>query len=258
MKEISCLTVTQPSHIDTLPYSIRDFARQNFARKELVIVHDGSEEFHLSITALADRYPDEQIVVKKVTGPRSLGALRNIAVDAASGDLICQWDDDDRYHSERLMAQYTQLVKQGCDFCFLTDQLHLFSNTCELFWDNWNLETFPMNLIQGSIMGRRAQMPIYPQLDRGEDTPVVLEIIRKGCRVAELTGHGYLYLYVYNGKNTWNFQHHGEISAWKRYRQPQLEQNIEQIRRALKDYDLMHLPLKLPYDGGCIIVNEVE
>ena len=252
---ISCLTVTRPGRIDLLECSVRCFARQSWQDKELVIVHDGDDEFDADLTALSGRYPAESIRSRRVPPGLSLGALRNLSVEAAAGEFICQWDDDDLSHPRRLEIQYRQQAADQADFSFFTDQLHWFENTGEFFWDDWNVERFPMNLIQGTLMGRRSRMPSYPALERGEDTPLLQALHRRGDRLSALGGRGYLYIYRYTGRNAWGLSHHAAISAWKRYGKKRLEAQRDVLVRHLREYDLSLTNAKFTHDEGAMIVE---
>ncbi len=252
---VSCLTVSRPGRLAQLSQSLRCFSRQTFSERELVIVHDGDDTFARALRAVVDAFPGERIRTVRSPGGRTLGALRNLSVCSAAGEIVCQWDDDDLYHPERLAVQYARLREADGDFCFFTDQLHWFQNTDEFFWDDWNVEHYPMNLIQGTLMGRRSMMPSYPDLARGEDTPLLQELHRNGTRLVTLDGHGYLYIYTYSGDNAWNLSHHGAISAWKRLRREALEARREVLARHLKDFGLPLSRARFPHDDGVMVLD---
>lgn len=252
---ISCLTVTQPGRLVELEQSIRGFARQTHSERELVIVHDGDNAFDRDIRKLLETFPGNRFHLERARPGSSLGTLRNRTVQLAGGDLVCQWDDDDLYHPERLETQYRRLMETESDFCFLTDQLHWFLNTGEFFWDDWNVEHWPMNLIQGTLLGRRAMLPAYPEIARGEDTPVLQALHRDGVRLTGLGDHGYLYIYTYSGKNAWDLAHHAAISQWKRLRRGQLEARRETLARQLGGYDLPLPEARFPHDEGALVVD---
>lgn len=252
---ISCLAVTQPGRLEQLEHSIRSFSRQTYTRRELVIVHDGDDEFQQSLQSTLRRFPGDRFRLVRAEPGTSLGELRNLSVRSARGDLLCQWDDDDLYHPRRLAAQYQRLTESGSDFCFLTDQLHWFQTTDEFFWDDWNVEPYPMNLIQGTLMGRRAMVPEYPALARGEDTPVLQTLFRSGAKLIDLSGSGYLYIYTYSGKNAWDFAHHAAISRWKRLPAAQLEARRGLLVRELKRYDLPLRKVRFPGDDGALVIE---
>src|SRR5690348_11063690 len=108
---ISCLTVTQEGRLNSLAFAISDFARQTERDRELVIVHDGGGAFHERVIATARRHETAEIRVVHVpaSSRSTLGALRNASLEAARGDYVCQWDDDDRHHPRRLEVQMEAL-----------------------------------------------------------------------------------------------------------------------------------------------------
>ncbi|MDZ7839253.1 MAG: glycosyltransferase family A protein [Gammaproteobacteria bacterium] len=251
---ISCLTVTQSGRLEELARSVRCFARQTHPERELVVVHDGADAFDRDLRSLLEHFPTERIHIERAAPGTSLGALRNLSLRHARGGLVCQWDDDDLYHPGRLAAQYGRLVETGADFCFLTDQLHWFQNTGEFFWDDWNVEPWPMNLIQGTLLGRHALMPAYPDLGRGEDTPVLQALFESGAKLTGLGGRGCLYIYTYSGNNAWDLAHHAAISKWKRLRRGPLEARYDELAHHLRDYELPIARARFPHDEGELIV----
>jgi hypothetical protein len=139
---------------------------------------------------------------------------------------------------------------ENSDFCFLTDQLHHFAANRTMYWDDWNLEAYPLNLVHGSLLGSKAAMGRYPPLARGEDTPLILDLLRRSRRIARLREHGYLYVYVFDEQNAWDYDHHAAISAWKRFHGPRLLALEPTLRARLAEYDPPLGPFVMPYEGG--------
>ena len=152
---ISCLTVTQPGHLALLERSVDCFVRQDHPEREMVIVHDGGASYHSDILRLVSRRRGHDIAVHREAPGRPLGALRNAALAVAKHPVVCQWDDDDLYHPQRLSIQYQRLRETNGDFCFFTEQLHWFERPNHWYWDDWTCEQPPMHLIQGTLMGRK-------------------------------------------------------------------------------------------------------
>jgi hypothetical protein len=74
---ISCLTVTRETRFRSLELAVGDFARQTWAERELVIVHDGDAAFDAKLKRLAAAHDAAPIAVHR-TGPgQTLGDLRN-------------------------------------------------------------------------------------------------------------------------------------------------------------------------------------
>lgn len=249
---ISCLCVTMPSRLPLLERAVGDFAAQSHADAELVVVHDGGAEFEARVQALAGRHAARPIRVHAAVPGGSLGALRNLSVQLAQGDLVCQWDDDDRHHPRRLALQAEAMREQAADFCFLADQLHWFSQAGELYWDDWDAEPYPMNFVHGTLLGRKAAMPAYAGLPRGEDTALVREILRAGHRVARLRDRGWAYVYVYHGGNVFDAAHHAAISTLKRYSGARLLAREGLLRERLAEYAPPLGALRMPFEDGAL------
>lgn len=238
---ISCLMVTQTGREKECRASIESFARQTFSATELIIVHDGTADFHRALSMIAAEHPGAKILIFAEPAGQSLGTLRNRSVVLAAYPYICQWDDDDLSHPARLACQFAHLKKTDSDFCFMTDQLHLFTAEKQLFWDDWSVESYPGNLIQGTILGRRDLLGIYPDLPRGEDTELVFRLVKEGHKIASLSDYGWMYIYTYNGRNAWSLDHHKAISRWKRLNYGSLKERLSLLEEKLRDY-------RLPYD----------
>src|SRR5512142_2180234 len=87
------------------PRAIEYFLRQDYANKELIIVDDGTD-------AVGDLVPnDPQIRYIRLDEHRLLGEKRNLCVEAARGDLIMHWDDDDWCASHRISYQVGELLR---------------------------------------------------------------------------------------------------------------------------------------------------
>ena len=253
---ISCLTITQPGRLSELARAIDCFRVQTFRERELVIVHDGAPEFHHAVEQLLGNEGDKGLFhLHAVPGGSTLGELRNFAVELAQYPIVCQWDDDDLYHPRRLEIQFAYLKIQSADFCFLTDQLHFFEQERRLFWDNWNVDPPPMNLIQGTLMGNKYLLGRYPALKRGEDTPVVMDLIRRGHKVAALGDVGWLYIYVYTGKNVWDREHHAAISRWKHLRGERLKAQIPLLDARLREYPTALGTVNISCDEQSLTLN---
>jgi glycosyltransferase involved in cell wall biosynthesis len=255
---ISCLTVTRPQRLALLRLAIADFARQVYRERELVVVHDGGAGFERALDALAREHPDAAVRILAVDPGRTLGELRNAALDHARGEFVCQWDDDDRYHPQRLALQRDALVREDAACCFLSDQLHWFPQRGTLYWDDWDVEPYPMNVVQGTLLARRDALPRYDALARGEDTPFVVRILGAGHRVARLRDAGWSYVYVYHGTNAWDEAHHAAISRLKHLRPARLLARETELRARLAEY-VPPLPrARMSCGDGVLVVGESE
>jgi glycosyltransferase involved in cell wall biosynthesis len=256
---ISCLCVTRGDRLGLLSDAVADFVGQTFPDRELVILHDGDDAVHAGVCAIVAAQPDVSIRVERAPrGPR-LGGLRNIAIARARGEWICQWDDDDRCHPERLRLQWEHAESERADVNYLVDQLHWFLPDNLLFWDDWSGEQYPLNLIQGTILARRAAIPPYPDISRGEDTLQTHALLRaeaaNALRVSRLRGAGWCYIYRFHGGNVFDASHHRAISAIKRIPAPRLLPRLALLRERLKDYRPALPPLGTPVGTGTELLS---
>lgn len=247
---VSCLMVTQPGREGLIRRSIECFNRQTLGPRQLVIVHDGDRAFIRRLREMPEAARCEDLTIVDAGPGARLGALRNQSIEVARHEFVCQWDDDDLHHPEFLARQYDRLVEGEADFCFLTDQWHYFEGRGFVFWDDWSMSRPPLDLIEGSLFGRRDRMPNYPDLAVGEDTPLVREIVRRSTPIARLSDHGWLMMYSWHGANAWNFRHHLAISQARRMREEALSARIALIETALDDYPLTVRRLRFPCDDG--------
>lgn len=84
-----------------IPQAIARFLAQDYPDLELVILDDGEG-------SVADLVPNDARIryyAKRTGGLRSIGYLRNMCCDIASGGLIAHWDDDDWSSPDRISSQ---------------------------------------------------------------------------------------------------------------------------------------------------------
>lgn len=191
---VSCLMVTgQRPHLAAL--AIEAFRRQTYPHKELVIIDD-SETDTLGPILTGGDAAIRWIRVSRENKP--LGALRNLALAEARGDLLCQWDDDDLSAPIRIERQVRALGATGAEACGL---LRL-----QLWWPtrDW-MATSSNRVWECALLWRKGAIPAYPEIRSGEDTPPVKAIVARG-RVAMIDSPG-LYTYSYHGQNTFPDEH---------------------------------------------------
>jgi glycosyltransferase involved in cell wall biosynthesis len=214
---ISCLTVTL-DRLVLLKEAIRCFCDQTYPRKELVIVTNGTERYKQAIDRYIQSLNRSDIrCIALAEQDYTLGKLRNIAVAAASGAIVCQWDDDDLYHPERLRIQYEYMEHHHARACLMTDYLHFFHAVREMFWVNWTNRTADKrhHLLPGTLLMYKDERFRYPESGpsaiRGEDDALIDQIYSY-VDVADLSSFGYLYIYTYHGKNTFSKDHHARLA----------------------------------------------
>ncbi len=180
--------------------AVRCYQAQTYPNKELVVVDDGAEDLAPVLAALP-AHEVTYVKLKKKPG-HVLGHLRNVALDAAEGELLTQWDDDDWYHPERV-ARQAHLLQQGYDACTLAGALmHL--DTRRFFYHPYI--GLLKDGVPGTIMHRRDAAIRYPEMRRAEDTAYLKAWMAK--RYAKLPAdEAHLFIRCFHGDNTWEQKH---------------------------------------------------
>jgi len=199
---ISCICVTK-DRSDYLRRAVLCFISQDYQNKELVI--SIPEDDDLSKIVVDDIQENNLIKIKVIKRSKemSLGNARNQAISRCSGEYICIWDDDDWYHTSRLNYQFNCLKTVNFRFqaCVLSRIIlyDLISKTAYYsFSYTWDGTLFCKKeiLLQNQ----------YANSNFGEDTHVISFLSGKNQLL--LTEKApYLYIYVYHGENTWDYNH---------------------------------------------------
>jgi glycosyltransferase involved in cell wall biosynthesis len=211
-EKVSCLLVTLPvpERFGYFTRCVAAYCRQTHPSTELVIVFDESTaDARAAILGhvASLRRPDIRLV--EIPGKHTLGALRNASMDHATGDVLCQWDDDDLHHPQRVERQLAALAASGGQALCLEDVMQFFAGSRMLYWTNWRAT--PVKSFPGSLMVRRAAAIRYPETGAdaklGEDTVVSLRLQEQGV-MRVLAGAPHLFVYVSHGANSWHDEHH--------------------------------------------------
>ncbi|MEA3018002.1 MAG: hypothetical protein QOI38_2724, partial [Sphingomonadales bacterium] len=145
---ISCIMPTQgrPAFV---AQAIAYFQRQDYPARELVIVHHDDSDLPDAAAA-----PGIRLVR---TSQASIGGMRNAAVEAARGDIIVHWDDDDWHGPRRLSRQADPILQGIADVTGFNDTLFMSVATRE-FWSvspGLYARLFVENIHGGTMMFRR-------------------------------------------------------------------------------------------------------
>jgi glycosyltransferase involved in cell wall biosynthesis len=244
--KVSCLMVTR-DRVALAKRAIRCFADQTHANRELVVVCDGEPRVRGGLERCAAALGLDNVrFIREPRPDMTLGALRNLAMAQASGDIVCQWDDDDCYHPDRIRAQLAHMLANGGRACFLTDQLHYREDDNSVRWIDWTMGVtrFRDHLIPGTLMMFRDEQFCYPETGpearRGEDS-VLLNALCDSVAVSAAKDLGHLYLYTYHGRNTFGRDHHSRMAAFGRPISD-IQTRLGVIRAAMA-----HYPIAKPY-----------
>jgi glycosyltransferase involved in cell wall biosynthesis len=144
------------------------FLRQDYPRKELVILDDGED-------AIADLVPpDERVRYVRFDHRVPLGAKRNAGCEMSRGEFIAHWDDDDWIAPHRLSMQVREMIESGADVCGTNELLHYAIER----GDAWCYHLLPGErpwLAGGTLFYRREawQRAPFPEINVGEDTEFI-------------------------------------------------------------------------------------
>lgn len=190
---VSCLMVTRGG-IARVRASIGYFRKQTYRDKELVIVCDAvTEELKRLV---ADSGSDIRLI--EVSERLSLGLLRNVSVEQARGEIVCQWDDDDIYGAHRIERGVGALLQAKADAVFLRQ------------WCIWSpgqkiLTLSNTRVWEGSMLAFKQALPRYPDAPRREDTALVEAMV--STRSLALLDDPLSYCYCIHGNNTYDAPH---------------------------------------------------
>lgn len=193
---VSCLCVSH-HRVAMLRRAVACFLAQTHAPRELVVVF-GDDDPATRDYLLGLEEPSIRPVEVATSRRLSLGALRNISLDAARGRYIANWDDDDWHAPTRLAAQLRALHDHGRPACVLwrwTIYDEVGATAYLSAGRPW----------EGSLLAERSAMPRYPDLSRGEDSVVVKQLLAGKNLVA--LDNPELFVYVFHGANTWERAH---------------------------------------------------
>jgi hypothetical protein len=257
---ISCLMVTY-DRLALAKRSIECFANQTYPRRELVIVTNGDPRFLQSLERFVAELGLTNVRFHHLENAGlSLGELRNASLDAARGEIICQWDDDDCNHPQRMAIQAEQMFKEKTRACFMTDHLQFLDDRRTVVWVDWTLggRSRVDQLLPGTVMMFKDDRFRYPESGeyarRGEDS-AFLDSIYKTIPVASLIGMGHLYLYTFHGRNTFSKEHHHRLSTYS-VTASEMKAREETIRCALMHYPIARPVVVAGRDGPAFALND--
>jgi glycosyltransferase involved in cell wall biosynthesis len=192
---VSCIMPTRgrPAFVAE---AVRAFLAQDYPLRELVVVDDGEPPIaHLLPVDVRVRY-------LRLPAPETIGAKRNIACEAARGELIAHFDDDDWYPPGRLTAQVRALAAApGADLCG-TSRLDFIEPATARAW----LYSCPGEgrLAGTSLMYRRSfwQRHRFQPVQVGEDGQLVRAAVDAGAGVLDLRDRGLCVATIHDGNSS--------------------------------------------------------
>ena len=189
-------------NVEILRHSVNCFLRQTYKNIELIVI---LQNMSPSLRSYFDSIKNagRPIRIYVIPADLTLGDLRNMAIARARGSLICQWDDDDLHHARYLDYMVGFMEANAVGAAFLMQ------------WTIWwpSRRQFALSQYrfwEGSIVGDRSLIPIYPSLGKREDAFVTNTMVQRRAFVAVQAPQ--LYVYTVTGENTWDERHLERIS----------------------------------------------
>jgi hypothetical protein len=182
--------------------AIRDFLAQDYPNRELVILDDGEDR-------VEDLVPPDEPSVRyvRMTERATIGGKRQLACEAADGDVMVQWDDDDWYGPTRVSRQVAPLAAGTADVSGILKG-YLFDLPTFRFYKGGpplhegNLHA---SIIAGTLAFTRSAWRStggYPDCSIGEEVALLRAVMERGGRVAPIVNDG-MYITVRHGGNSW-------------------------------------------------------
>ena len=112
MEVVSCLCVTR-NRAALLRRAVACFLAQTHPAREMVVLYEDDDAITRQYLATLSN-PGVRPIEVPALPKQPLGALRNLAVGAARGRYVMQWDDDDWHGPERIAAQDWEWLRQQC------------------------------------------------------------------------------------------------------------------------------------------------
>lgn len=234
---ISCLMVAWPrkERFEYFKQSLQTYCSQTYRNRELVIVFDqlasSDEKLWLGFLKSLGRADIRWIDAREKL---ALGALRERTISLADGDVLCQWDDDDLHHPDRLKIQSEALGALKVGAVCLQDVFQFLRGPRELYWSHL--------VLPGTIMFRREAAVRYPAVPRHEDSEFLLALLDSSS-VGVVHGRPYLYVYNCHGFNTFSRRHHQNMARRASVSRSQVLRRKKRLLKELSRLELGPSPL---------------
>jgi len=216
---VSCIMPTK-ARPDWLPQAIRYFQKQDYPNRELIIVDTSPDGLGCPIG------DDARVRHHRISPSHTIGAMRNIACEAARGDIVVLWDDDDWYAPQRISAQVQPILDGRADITAITDTVFFDLDR----WEFWRCSPalhrrmWAHDAVCGTVAFRRSLYGgscRYPDRSAAEDAAFLESAVRQGARLMRIASDG-LFAYVRHAANSWKFEcgKFFEAAAWRREDEP--------------------------------------
>jgi glycosyltransferase involved in cell wall biosynthesis len=231
------------------------YANQIYENKELVIIVSGDNEHREKVHKYV-KQSQRQDVNLVFSDLKPLGALRNLALDRASGDVVCQWDDDDVSHPNRISDQLRAMQHAGVHATVLRNYVHLFALRRSAVLCDWAKLRLPHEPgLPGTLLAEKAILPRYSDdLTLDEDSQLQRDLVHNGVIVMPVQTLLPLYVYIYHGTNVFPEQHHFRTARATACDRLEIESSANYLHQVFADCRL-DTPLSIVDKEGNVIFH---
>ncbi len=198
--KISCLLFVQNS-FELVIKSVQCFINQTFPHKELFVF---ARENWFKVKKHIDELGRDDIFVPRIDPRLNKGEVKNLGCELATGNIICNWEDDDLYNNKRLTTQFHFLYLKKADAVVFTDHLRYFPIEKSIYWlELGNNKKYPdQNCLHGSAMFRKSVFETVYDKDHDPDCFLIKRMLSSGRKIFGLKDFGFQYVYTYHGNNS--------------------------------------------------------
>jgi len=187
--------------------AIKYFQRQDYPKRELIIVDDGSD-------LIKDLIPkDDRIIYIAKDYRIKLGEKRNMACKVARGEIIVHWDDDDWMADWRLQYQVESLLRDQVDICGL-NKLLFYNPALNQTWQYVYPDKTKPWVAGGSLCYTKvfwSRNP-FPNINVGEDNQFVWS--RHSKKIALLQDKTFYVALIHKGNSSPKYCRGSRWSRW--------------------------------------------
>ncbi|QHC02472.1 glycosyltransferase [Epidermidibacterium keratini] len=198
---VICST-NRPAQLDHL---LQQVAAQRGVDIQLVVLTHGFEPDPRLLRATADRHGIEQLQTIYGSPQWTLGECLNQLVDAADGDLVAKFDDDDFYGPHYLLDQCAALRYSGADLVGKqASYLYMASHDAIVLRypereHRWTTFVAGPTLVAPTTTFRQVR---FARVNRGEDTRLLRELSATGAQIYSADRFSFLQIRGRHG-HTW-------------------------------------------------------
>ena len=198
---VSCLMPTYNRRA-FVARAIAYYAQQDYENRELVVLDDGED-------AVGDLVPGDDPMIRylRMDQRATIGRKRQMACEAADGDVMVQWDDDDWFGPTRLSRQVAPLATGTADIAGILKGYLLDLPPFRFYRGGPPLHEGDLHssIVAGTLCFTRTAWRStggYPDCSIGEEVAMLREISERGGRVAPIVNDG-MYVTVRHRANSW-------------------------------------------------------